>query len=43
MQKVEQCRSNCQEQLNSEFFAKLSTRFSSLNIAHLIKKISMIF
>ncbi|HDZ31336.1 MAG TPA: hypothetical protein ENH67_00375 [Pseudoalteromonas sp.] len=29
------------EQLNSEFFAWLSTRFSSLKIAHLIKRIGI--
>ncbi|ATC81021.1 hypothetical protein PAGA_a0458 [Pseudoalteromonas agarivorans DSM 14585] len=31
------------EQLNSEFFAWLSTRFSSLKIDYLIKRISIIF
>ncbi|TGE76382.1 hypothetical protein C7Y70_19225 [Pseudoalteromonas sp. KS88] len=31
------------EQLNSEFFALLSTRFSTLKIAHLIKRIGINF
>ena len=35
-------RSNCREQLNSEFFALLSTRFSILKIVHLIMRIGII-
>jgi hypothetical protein len=41
MQKVEQCRSNCREQLNSKFFAQLSTRFSILKIDHFIMRIGI--
>jgi hypothetical protein len=41
MQKVEQCRSNCREQLNIKIFASLSTSFSCLKIARLIKRIGI--